>query len=237
LGIASLEMLADHPGPEHPYPEHPYPEHPNPDHPRLRGRIHQVAAVASVAGLVWMIADAHTPTAVVAAVVYGLAAIALYATSSSYHLYTRAGRARTVLRRLDHSMIYVLIAGTYTPVCLLALHGSLRWALLAVVWAVALAGVTVTVVAFDRFPNLTFVLSLVLGWAALLVVPELMDRPRLLALAALGGVLYTAGAILFALHWPGRAARWFGYHECWHAFGVAAGAAFFTLNLGLIAGS
>jgi hemolysin III len=205
------------------------------DHPRLRGRIHQLAAVASVAGLVWMIADAHTPTAVVAAVVYGLAAIALYATSSSYHLSSHTGRARTVLRRLDHSMIYVLIAGTYTPVCLLALHGSLRWALLAVVWAVAISGVVVTLVAFDRFPHLTFVLSLALGWAAVFAVPDLLHRPGVLALAALGGVLYTAGAILFALHWPGRAARWFGYHEYWHAFGVAAGAAFFTLNLGLIA--
>jgi hemolysin III len=207
------------------------------DRPRLRGRIHQVAAVASVAGLVWMIADAHTSTAVVAAVVYGLAAIALYATSSSYHLYARAGRSHTVLRRLDHSMIYVLIAGTYTPVCLLALHGSLRWALLAVVWIGAVVGVSVTVVAFDRVPYLTFVLSLVLGWAAVFAIPELLDRPGVLALAALGGVLYTAGAIMFAFSWPGRAARWFGYHEYWHAFGVAAGAAFFAMNLGLIAGS
>jgi hemolysin III len=205
--------------------------------PRLRGRIHQLAAVASVAGLAWMIADAHTPTAVLAAVVYGLAAIALYATSSSYHLYARAGRAHAVLRRLDHSMIYVLIAGTYTPVCLLALQGSVRWVLLAIVWIGAAVGVSVTVVAFDRVPYLTFVLSLVLGWAALLAVPELIDRPGLLALAALGGVLYTAGAILFALQWPGRAARWFGYHEYWHAFGVAAGAVFFAMNLGLIAGS
>jgi hemolysin III len=205
--------------------------------PRLRGRIHQVAAVASVAGLAWMIVDAHTPTAVLAAVVYGLAAIALYATSSSYHLYARAGRAHTVLRRLDHSMIYVLIAGTYTPVCLLALHGSVRWVLLAIVWIGAVVGVSVTVVAFDRVPYLTFVLSLVLGWAALLAVPELLDRPGLLTLAAVGGVLYTVGAILFALQWPGRAARWFGYHEYWHAFGVAAGAVFFAMNLGLIAGS
>jgi len=207
------------------------------DRPRLRGRVHQVAAFASVAGLVWMVADAHTPTAVVAAVVYGLAAIALYATSSSYHLYAGAGRARTVLRRLDHSMIYVLIAGTYTPVCLLALQGPVRWVLLAIVWVGAIVGVGVTLVAFERVPHLTFVLSLVLGWAALLAIPELLDRPGLLALALLGGVLYTAGAIMFALHWPGRAARWFGYHEYWHAFGVAAGAAFFALNFGLIAGS
>jgi hemolysin III len=199
--------------------------------------VHQVAAFVSVGGLVWLIADAHTPTAVVAAVVYGSAMVALYFTSSSYHLYARAGRARAVFQRLDHSMIYVLIAGTYTPVCLLALHGSVRWALLAIVWTGAIAGVLVTLLAYERFPKVTFILSLVLGWAAVLALPELLQQPGLLALALLGGVLYTTGAILFALHWPGRAARWFGYHEYWHAFGVAAGVAFFVLNLGLIAGA
>jgi hemolysin III len=207
------------------------------ERPILRGRLHQVAAFLSIAGLVWMIADAHTSTAVIAAVVYGLAMIALYFTSSSYHLYARAGRAYTVMRRLDHSMIYVLIAGTYTPVCLLALHGSLRWVLLAIVWTGALIGVLVTLLAFDRFPHLTFILSLVLGWAALLALPELVQRPGLLALAVAGGLLYTVGAILFACSWPGRTARWFGYHEYWHAFGVAAGGVFFAMNLALIAGA
>ncbi len=207
------------------------------DRPRLRGRLHQVAALASVAGLVWMIADAHTSTAAIAAVVYGLAMIALYLSSSSYHVYARAGRARVVMRRLDHSMIYVLIAGTYTPVCLLALHGSLRWALLGIVWTGALVGVLITLLAFDRFPHLTFVLSLVLGWAALVALPELVERPGLLALAIAGGLLYTVGAILFACSWPGRRARWFGYHEYWHAFGVAAGGVFFAMNLALIAGA
>jgi hemolysin III len=207
------------------------------DRPRLRGRLHQVAAFLSIAGLVWMIADAHTSTAVIAAVIYGLAMIALYFTSSSYHIYARAGRSRVVMRRLDHSMIYVLIAGTYTPVCLLALHGSLRWVLLAIVWTGALLGVLVTLFAFDRVPHLTFVLSLILGWAAVLALPDLLERPGLLALAVAGGVLYTVGAILFACSWPGRQARWFGYHEYWHAFGVAAGGVFFVLNLGLIAGA
>jgi hemolysin III len=182
-----------------------------------------------------MIAVAHTPTALVAAVVYGLATIALYLTSSSYHLYARDGRARVVMQRLDHSMIYVLIAGTYTPVCLLALDGSWRWALLALVWAGAIAGVLIKTLALDRFPKLGFALYLVLGWAAILALPQLLDRPGLLVLAAIGGLLYTAGAIMFVLHWPGRAARWFGYHEYWHAFGIAAGGMFFALNFWLIA--
>jgi len=203
--------------------------------PRLRGRLHQVAAIASIGGLVWLLADAHSPQAVVAACVYGLAMIALYFTSSSYHLYARSPRARQVMQRLDHSMIYVLIAGTYTPVCLLALDGSMRWVLLAIVWTGAIVGMALTLFALDRFPKLSWALYLVIGWAALLAIPQLLDRPGLLGLAIAGGALYTVGAILFALHRPGPVARWFGYHEYWHAFGIAAGVMFFAMNLGLIA--
>jgi hemolysin III len=204
-------------------------------HPRLRGRLHQAAALASIGGLVWLILDAHSATALVAAWVYGLSMVALYVTSSSYHVYARSTRARSVMQRMDHSMIYVLIAGSYTPVCLLALHGSFRWVLLGLVWVGALTGVLMAALALDRFPKLSWALYLVLGWAAVLAVPALADRPELLVLAVTGGLLYTVGAILFALHRPRPVAVWFGYHEFWHAFGVAAGAAVFALNLGLIA--
>ncbi len=203
--------------------------------PRLRGRLHQVAAVASICGLAWLLADARTARAVIAAWVYGLAMIALYLSSSSYHLYARSARARLVMQRVDHSMIYVLIAGTYTPVCLLALRGSFRWTLLALVWTGALVGVVLAALALDRFPKLTWGLYLTLGWAALAAVPSLSQRPALLALGVLGGVLYTVGAVLFALHRPRPVAKWFGYHECWHAVGLAAGVVFFAVNLALIA--
>ena len=205
------------------------------DRPRLRGRLHQVAAFASVGGLVWLIASAHTPRALVAACVYGLSTLALYLTSSSYHLYARSPRARWIMQRLDHAMIYVLIAGTYTPVCVLALHGSWRWVLLGLAWSGALVGVLLALVALDRFPKLTFSLYLVLGWAAVGALPELASRPALIAAMATGGILYTVGAILFALHRPRPHAVWFGYHEVWHALGIAAGGVFFAANLGLVA--
>lgn len=203
--------------------------------PRLRGRLHQAAAVASVGGLVWLIADAHSTWGLVAAWVYGLSMVALYATSSSYHVYARSERARRVMQRLDHSMIYVLIAGSFTPVCLLALSGSYRWVLLGLMWLGATVGVVLAALATDRYPKLRWSLYLVLGWAAVLAIPSLGDRPVLLALAAIGGILYTVGAVLFALQRPRPVAVWFGYHEFWHAFGVAAGAAIFAMNLGLIA--
>lgn len=206
--------------------------------PRLRGRLHQIAALASVGGVAWLLSDARTDTGVIAACVYGFAMVLLYATSATYHVYTRSPRARRIMKRLDHSMIYVLIAGTYTPVCLLALHGTTRWALLSVVWAGALLGIACTTLAHDRFRSVCSALYLVLGWAAVAAVPALARRPDdLLAVALLGGLVYTLGALLFALHWPRPAARWFGYHELWHVCSIAAGAAFFVVNLRLIAGA
>jgi hemolysin III len=171
----------------------------------------------------------------VAAWVYGLTMVLLYCASSSYHLYARSPRVRRVMQRVDHSMIYVFIAGTYTPVCLLALDGVWRWALLGIVWVGAITGVVLKVVALDRFPKLGFTLYLVLGWAILVALPTLANRADLLVLAAVGGLLYTIGAVLFALRRPRPVAVWFGYHEVWHLFGVAAGVAFFVLNRGLIA--
>lgn len=208
---------------------------PTANRPRMRGRLHQVAVIASIGGAAWLLADAHTSQGVAAACVYGLATIALYATSACYHLYARSARALHVMQRLDHSMIYVLIAGTYTPVCLLALDGPYRWALLGLVWVGALTGVVFAALALDRFPKFTWALYLVLGWAAIAAVPDLARRPALLAFAVLGGAFYTLGAVLFALHRPRPVATWFGYHEFWHAFSIAGGAVFFAVNLRLIA--
>ena len=206
--------------------------------PRLRGRLHLVAALASVGGVAWLLSDARTDTGVIAAWVYGVAMILLYGTSATYHVYARSPRARRIMKRLDHSMIYVLIAGTYTPVCLLALHGADRWGLLGVVWVGALLGISVTTLAHDRFRNVCSALYLMLGWAAVAAVPTLARRPDdLLAVAFLGGLVYTVGAVLFALHWPRPVARWFGYHEFWHVCSIAGGLAFFVVNLRLIAGA
>jgi hemolysin III len=203
--------------------------------PRLRGRIHQVAFVASLAGLVWIVALADGRRAVAAALVYGLAMAALYLVSSTYHVFARGPRFRPVMRRLDHSMIFVLIAGTYTPVCLLALHGVWGWGMLVAVWVGAAVGITLKVAGLERFRKLSAPLYLVLGWLAVIAAPKLLDRPDLLALAAVGGLVYTVGAVMFACQWPGRTATWFGYHEWWHVCTVAAGACFFAMNAWLIA--
>lgn len=207
-----------------------------PMRPLLRGRLHQVAFVASLAGLVWLVDAAATPRARAVAWVYGLASALLYLTSSSYHVFARSPRARRIMQRADHAMIFVLIAGTFTPLAVLGVDGGWKWVALAAVWAGALGGVVLKVAALDRYPRLGGAMYLVVGWAGIVILPALADRPATLGLVVAGGLLYTAGATLFALHRPVLSPRIFGYHEVWHAFGVAAGAVLFAANLGLVRG-
>jgi hemolysin III len=203
--------------------------------PRLRGRIHLGAVVVAVGGLVWLVALADGARELMAAAVYGTAAVACYSVSSTYHVFARSDRMRRVMQRLDHAMIFVLIAGTYTPVCLLGLTGTWGWSLLVAVWVGAAVGVALKVAGLERFRRLSAPLYLVLGWLAVVAAPQLIARPDLLGLAVAGGLVYTIGAVGFACRWPGRSARWFGYHEWWHVATVAAGACFFAMNTWLIA--
>ena len=138
------------------------------------------------------------------------------------------------MQRADHSMIYVLIAGSFTPVAILAMPAAWRWPALAVMWGGAVAGAVIKIVALERLKKTGAALYIVLGWAGMIALPTLWHRPGTLALIIVGGVLYTVGAILFALNRPVLSPRWFGYHEVWHSFGVSAGAYLFAANLGLV---
>ena len=202
--------------------------------PRLRGRVHQAAFVASLLDLAWLIAIADGAKEIVAAAVYGAAMVLLYLVSSTYHVFARGPRFRPVMRRLDHSMIFVLIAGTYTPACLIALHGAWGWGLLVAVWTGALVGISLKVAGLEKYRRLSAPLYIVLGWLAVVATPQLFDRPDLLALALAGGIFYTVGAIMFAAQWPGPVAKWWGYHEWWHTFTLVAGICFFAMNAWLI---
>jgi len=205
------------------------------DRPRLRGHLHLAAAVVSFAGLVWLLVTAPTHRSLAVGAVYGLTAVALYTTSATYHVFAGSARARSRLQRLDHAMIYVLIAGTYTPIAVLAVPNPWRWPSLALMWSGAIAGVVLGL-QHPRFRRSAAALYIVLGWAGLMALPGLLGRPGLLLLVAIGGLTYTVGAALFAAGWPRRSARWFGYHELWHALGIAAGAVLFAANLGLVRG-
>lgn len=203
--------------------------------PRLRGVLHGVAAIVSIQALVWLVKSASSAEAVIAAWVYGIAGLLCYLTSSLYHLIVRSERAKRALRRADHAMIYVLIAGTATPVCLLALTGWWRWLVLALFWLGALAGVALAVAPHPVLPRFRIALYLILGWLGVTALPALADHPLRAMLVVAAGLLYTAGAASFGSKRPRLHPGWFGYHEFWHGVGLAAGCLLFAVNLSLIA--
>lgn len=200
--------------------------------PRLRGRLHQVVFFVSIPAGVAMIAAARTASGRVGAVVYALSLTGLFGTSAAYHRLAHSTRARMWMRRLDHSMIFVLIAGSYTPICLLALDGAWRVSALSVVWAGALIGVILKFFRQDgvRLGNSLYV---VMGWAVLLILPELAERvqPAALVLLAAGGLLYTLGVVVLSRRRPDPVPTVFGYHEVWHSFTVAASACHYAMIL------
>ncbi len=194
--------------------------------PRLRGVLHQYAFFVSLACGVALILAASAGKARVAAVIYAGAVSALLGTSALYHRVTWRPRARRWMRRLDHSMIFVLIAGTYTPVALLALRGSLASTILIVMWVGALGGVVFKLLWIDAPKWLLAAVYAVLGLVTAAVVGELPAAIGWLGAAGLtlGGVLYLLGAVVYASGRPNPWPKVFGYHEVFHALVVAAAA-------------
>jgi hemolysin III len=187
-----------------------------------------------VAALAWLVRSAASVEATVAAWIYGVSSVLCYLTSSLYHVVARTERSRAVLRRADHSMIYVLIAGSFTPPCLLAMSGWWRWPLIGLVWLGALVGVGLSVPSRPRLPHFGTALYQILGWAGVAALPALAHHPLRVVLIATAGLLYTGGAILFGRQRPTLNPGWFGYHEFWHSVGIVAGAFVFVVNLSLI---
>jgi len=199
--------------------------------PRLRGVSHQYAFVVASAAGAALILLAPTSRARLASLVYALALAALFGVSALYHRITWSPATRQRLRRLDHSMIFLLIAGTYTPISVLVLPGAFAAVVLATVWVAALAGVAWQVVV-GRAPRwLSAALYLALGWVALATLPQLaaLLAPTALALLAAGGVFYSVGAVIYALRRPDPWPRTFGYHEIFHALVILAAGAHFAM--------
>ena len=192
--------------------------------PRLRGVFHQYAFFASLVCGVALILCASAGRSTTAAAIYAGAVSALLGTSALYHRVTWRPRARRWMRRLDHSMIFVLIAGTYTPVALLALNSSLGRIVLIVMWAGAGAGVVFKLLWIDAPKWVFAVVYLALGWVSVVTIGQLPAAIGWLGLAGLagGGLLYTVGAIIYASGKPNPVPGIFGYHEVFHTLVLAA---------------
>jgi hemolysin III len=194
--------------------------------PRLRGVSHQYAFFVSIGCGVGLILAASEGRARVAASIYAAAVSALLGTSALYHRVTWRPKARRWMRRLDHSMIFVLIAGTYTPVALLALHGALASTILIVLWAGALGGVIFKLAWIDAPKWLLAAVYVALGLVSASIFGQLPSTIGWLGAAgiATGGLLYIIGAVVYASGRPNPFPKVFGYHEVFHALVIAAAA-------------
>src|SRR5215211_239874 len=193
--------------------------------PRLRGVSHQWAFFASLVGGAGLIVAAPTPRATVAVAIYAISLSALLGVSALYHRvdWVRPA-ARRWMRRLDHSMIFLLIAGTTTPFCVLVLNGALADALLVAVWAGAAAGIVVELIWVEAPKWISVIVYLAVGWIGAIGYPAIIVTAGIGAgvLIALGGALYTAGAVVYARQRPDPRPSTFGYHEIFHVLVIAA---------------
>jgi hemolysin III len=192
--------------------------------PLLRGVLHEIGlGVALVVGTLLIVgADGGKPS-VAAAIFAGSVALCL-GLSTLYHRVTWRPRARLWMRRMDHAGVFVLIAGTYTAVGLLSLHGVLQMTVLPIVWTGAGLAVLAKLVWVHSPKWVSVVLGLTLGWVGIVALPQLMDTagPAAVALLAAGGVAYTLGAVVYALRRPDPLPTIFGYHELFHALTLVA---------------
>lgn len=184
---------------------------------------HLIGAILSAAGLTWMIVKSvfhQNPLQLTSALIFGISMILLYSASSIYHAVKSSKHVETILRKIDHSMILVLIAGTYTPICLLALPRPMGLILLAVMWILTVAGIFFRVF-FLNAPRLLYTgFYLVMGWVAVFFMPSIYQHIAIqgFVLLVVGGSLYTIGAVIYGLKPKWLRLPHFGFHEIFHLF-------------------
>lgn len=191
----------------------------------VSGFTHLFGAVVSLIGLILLIAKklmapTSSPLGLFSVIVFGLSLIFLYTSSTVYHLVRSKDNVILFLRKLDHSMIFILIAGTYTPVCLIALDGAWRWGLFSLIWLFAILGITLKLAWFEcpRWLYTSFYIAM--GWVAIFAISPLSKVLPTHAITLLvgGGVVYTLGGIIYALKWPKLNFKHWGFHEIFHLF-------------------
>lgn len=206
--------------------------------PLLRGWLHLVCFFLALPAAVVVVALATSGRGRVGAAVYAVGLVALFGVSGSYHRGRWTDAKRRFMRQLDHGTIFVMIAGSYTPLCLLVLRGWVAATMLVIAWTGAAAGFVLSFTDSRRTRVARGTLYMVLGWASVLAAPQLVRHLSVaeLVLIAIGGLLFTVGAIFLATRWPDPFPRVFGYHEVWHVLVVAAVACHFAAIASVVNG-
>ena len=189
----------------------------------VSGFSHLIGAVLSAIGLYFLVRYAAangTVWHIVSFSIFGTSLILLYTASTLYHLLVVSERGSVILRKIDHMMIYVLIAGTYTPMCLIPLRGSWGWSILISIWGIAMVGIVLKILWFNAPRWLYTLFYLVMGWLIVIAFAPLVRTMPIGAIIWLiaGGLLYTAGAIIYGTKWPRLRSKVFGFHEVFHLF-------------------
>lgn len=205
----------------------------------VSGLTHLLGAALGVAGLVFLVlhTEARESRVFMAVAVYGVSMVLLYASSAAYHLLNVAPERRARLRQLDHAMVPVFIAGTYTPFCLIALNGWIGDAVLIAVWGLALGGLLKSLFWIHSPRWITAGLFVLMGWLIVVAAVPLAKAvtPETFVYILSGGVAYTLGAAIYAKKWPDPWPPSFGFHEIWHLFVMAGSTLHFLAILRLVA--
>ena len=199
------------------------------------GLSHLAGAILSLGGLVYLIiAGWGDLTREISYLVYGISLILMFSASATYHMVNSSDKVTRVLRKLDHTAIYLLIAGTYTPICLLFFSGFWRLGLLIIIWSLALAGIIVKLFIINAPRWVTAGIYLVMGWLCIMAVGEMLRTMSAAALAWLvaGGLFYTLGAVIYITKKLDFKPDVFGFHEVWHIFVMLGAFCHFVLIAG-----
>ena len=192
--------------------------------PHLRGWLHAATAPLALAAGIVLVVLSPTPSTRFGSAVFAASALALFTASATMHRGSWSPRANLWLRRLDHSSIFLLIAGSYTPFSLLLLEGPERNTLLTVAWLGAAGGILFRLFWTGAPRWLYTPIYIALGWAAIFYLPAFYESasPAVITLLAVGGLLYTVGGVVYVFMWPDPSPRWFGFHEVFHTLTIAA---------------
>lgn len=190
-----------------------------------------LAVLATAVLLTGTALNGGNPWKFISFTIYGISMTGLYTASTLYHCVNTSVAGRVALRKYDHASIYFLIAGSYTPICLIALRGAWGWSLFGIIWALAIAGLVLSLTWINCPRSVTSTVYIAMGWLAVVAIYPIWQVLGFQGVAWLliGGVLYTIGGILYALKWPGRDNPRFGCHEVFHVFIVLGSAAHFVL--------